>query len=98
MDGSSPQRPPSSRGSLHRVTDGDPPPPRRSSDAFLRLERTSASRDALSIQSVGVAIGLGLLSGCTLYRRRRSCPWRSEERRVGKECDSTCTSRWSRYH
>src|SRR3546814_19924308 len=23
---------------------------------------------------------------------------RSEERRVGKECDSTCRSRWSRYH
>src|SRR3546814_3840232 len=24
--------------------------------------------------------------------------WRSEERRVGKECVSTCRSRWSRYH
>src|SRR3546814_6135466 len=23
---------------------------------------------------------------------------RSEERRVGKECDSTCRSRWSQYH
>src|SRR3546814_15059570 len=23
---------------------------------------------------------------------------RSEERRVGKECGSTCRSRWSRYH
>src|SRR3546814_18933604 len=23
---------------------------------------------------------------------------RSEERRVGKECDSTCRSRWSPYH
>src|SRR3546814_6132977 len=28
--------------------------------------------------------------------RRRS--WRSEERRVGKECVSTCRSRWSPYH
>src|SRR3546814_2116329 len=27
--------------------------------------------------------------------RRR---WRSEERRVGKECVSTCRSRWSPYH
>src|SRR3546814_9976233 len=27
------------------------------------------------------------------------CPQtRSEERRVGKECDSTCRSRWSPYH
>src|SRR3546814_14822328 len=24
--------------------------------------------------------------------------WRSEERRVGKECGSTCRSRWSTYH
>jgi CHASE2 domain-containing sensor protein len=24
--------------------------------------------------------------------------WRSEERRVGKECSSTCRSRWSPYH
>src|SRR3546814_9192515 len=24
--------------------------------------------------------------------------WRSEERRVGKECVSTCRSRWSSYH
>src|SRR3546814_7280723 len=35
---------------------------------------------------------------------RRSCPRpyrcaaRSEERRVGKECVSTCRSRWSPYH
>src|SRR3546814_11855033 len=26
------------------------------------------------------------------------CRSRSEERRVGKECVSTCRSRWSRYH
>src|SRR3546814_17167732 len=25
-------------------------------------------------------------------------PWRSEERRVGKECVRTCRSRWSTYH
>src|SRR6059058_6454699 len=25
-------------------------------------------------------------------------PWRSEERRVGKECVTTCRSRWSPYH
>src|SRR3546814_6740575 len=27
-----------------------------------------------------------------------SCRGRSEERRVGKECVSTCRSRWSPYH
>src|SRR3546814_11850925 len=35
------------------------------------------------------------------YRRNPTHPYivhRSEERRVGKECVSTCKSRWSRYH
>src|SRR3546814_17111646 len=31
-------------------------------------------------------------------RRRSIVRLRSEERRVGKECGSTCRSRWSRYH
>src|SRR3546814_13651101 len=31
-------------------------------------------------------------------RRRKDRPRRSEERRVGKECVSTCRSRWSTYH
>src|SRR3546814_6718771 len=30
--------------------------------------------------------------------RRRTCSTRSEERRVGKECVSTCRYRWSPYH
>src|SRR3546814_3439011 len=30
--------------------------------------------------------------------RRREIDFRSEERRVGKECVSTCRSRWSPYH
>src|SRR3546814_18005911 len=30
--------------------------------------------------------------------RLRVSSERSEERRVGKECDSTCRSRWSPYH
>src|SRR3546814_3875284 len=29
---------------------------------------------------------------------RGTLEWRSEERRVGKECVSTCRSRWSPYH
>src|SRR3546814_5785873 len=38
-----------------------------------------------------------------LHRLPKSCcsfakQWRSEERRVGKECVSTCRSRWSPYH
>src|SRR3546814_13642775 len=30
--------------------------------------------------------------------REKAFPNRSEERRVGKECVSTCRSRWSPYH
>src|SRR3546814_18820823 len=42
------------------------------------------------------------LGGCTSCRRIRTSlsgsSSRSEERRVGKECVSTCRSRWSPYH
>src|SRR3546814_15927387 len=34
--------------------------------------------------------------GKTLYKAT-GCLGRSEERRVGKECESTCRSRWSPY-
>src|SRR3546814_2006757 len=34
----------------------------------------------------------------TAAGRRVRCAPRSEERRVGKECVSTCRSRWSPYH
>src|SRR3546814_13506942 len=33
-----------------------------------------------------------------VVRRKQCCIDRSEERRVGKECVSTCRSRWSPYH
>src|SRR3546814_15070460 len=45
------------------------------------------------------------LAAFTQYRARAGCSpsffpdeTRSEERRVGKECVSTCRSRWSPYH
>src|SRR3546814_13197340 len=34
----------------------------------------------------------------TLSAARLTVAYRSEERRVGKECVSTCRSRWSPYH
>src|SRR3546814_1512798 len=37
-------------------------------------------------------VGGRSISGATFHK------WRSEERRVGKECVSTCRSRWSPYH
>src|SRR3546814_5310848 len=37
-------------------------------------------------------------SAATRWMWRAPSPIRSEERRVGKECVSTCRSRWSPYH
>jgi hypothetical protein len=34
----------------------------------------------------------------TISKRRFKNDFRSEERRVGKECSSQCRSRWSPYH
>src|SRR3546814_12294007 len=39
-----------------------------------------------------------LLSRALELSDDETCPVRSEERRVGKECVSTCSSRWSPYH
>src|SRR3546814_11973276 len=43
------------------------------------------------------AMGIGL-TRLLPARLQRLGPSRSEERRVGKECVSTCRSRWSPYH
>src|SRR3546814_2387609 len=45
---------------------------------------------------VAVANGCGIASAAT--RAACAAARRSEERRVGKECFSTCRSRWSPYH
>src|SRR3546814_4284042 len=48
----------------------------------------------------GQPVRLGDHAACVgdLDRARGSARMRSEERRVGKECVSTCRSRWSPYH
>src|SRR3546814_14596530 len=56
----------------------------------------SAAASALGVRQSGVSKRIRLLEenlGVTLFERGRS-----EERRVGKECVSTCRSRWSPYH
>src|SRR3546814_13224137 len=52
---------------------------------FLRLRQNELARD---FQKIIVAFPGGAFLGIA----------RSEERRVGKECVSTCRSRWSPYH
>src|SRR3546814_15359652 len=42
--------------------------------------------------------GDGLAPAADLNGAHECSPSRSEERRVGKECVSTCRSRWSPYH
>src|SRR3546814_7646419 len=44
------------------------------------------------------ARGFGFLLPVSAPSRRSRLAGRSEERRVGKECVSTCRSRWSQYH
>src|SRR3546814_11916595 len=67
----------------------------RQSDAYLFIPLLWASLVALSIPPVVVLadlwIDLATVSTIQLATR-------SEERRVGKECVSTCRSRWSPYH
>src|SRR3546814_11376120 len=49
----------------------------------------------------GKGIGKRLLAELAQIGIARGCgrfEWRSEERRVGNECVSTCRSRWSAYH
>src|SRR3546814_11245215 len=56
-------------------------------------------------RGIEAALGVDLRGGgigwlrCRMARVRRGIPaHRSEARRVGKECVSTCRSRWSPYH
>src|SRR3546814_20575549 len=90
--------------SLHlppRPIEGKPP------DQRLGLRFLAIDKDVLSIApkrkiEQGLALGgqhsgparLPLLQRQDILRHQT----RSEERRVGKECVSTCRSRWSPYH
>src|SRR3546814_19479512 len=55
----------------------------------LRRDATPAEKKLWSVLRGG---------GLNGYKFRRQQRLRSEERRVGKECVSTCRSRWSPYH
>src|SRR3546814_19169612 len=64
-------------------------------------DRDDGARTSIGIDPVG-----GEAQQCAVqfvphlaeFRRRDHGLLRSEERRVGKECVSTCRSRWSPYH
>src|SRR3546814_9901977 len=76
------------------------------SSVFLALGRSGWGDDIARREDPA---GMGVFSLAGRDVEVRSCPrstgdgWsiriaRSEERRVGKECVSTCRSRWSPYH
>src|SRR3546814_17689171 len=67
--------------------------------------RTDAGRDELvaildqdGCRDLADAFGLFLRGHDDIARTLGARAVRSEERRVGKECVSTCRSRWSPYH
>src|SRR3546814_12035406 len=64
--------------------------PRASEDHAFDLPRLEARR--------GAATGSDDLRALLPHRAVDRTYFRSEERRVGKECVSTCRSRWSPYH
>src|SRR3546814_14161719 len=60
---------------------------------FAEMEadaRSMLAEDGFTPEASGFARALDL--------RYRGQQWRSDERRVGQECVSTCRSRWSPYH
>src|SRR3546814_4216763 len=56
----------------------------------VQYRKSRAAVDATVIDAPGFDMGSFVLKALDVKR--------SEERRVGKECVSTCRSRWSQYH
>src|SRR3546814_15449242 len=64
----------------------------------IHIQR-DALRDGMAIKvTILDFLGIGIVVGDDLIVEIGVQHGRSEERRVGKECVSTCRSRWSPYH
>src|SRR3546814_14697320 len=89
---------------------GVPVPDAEALQANERMARIRHQVTAADIAPDGRRLAVMTYHEVLLYRRRGDEPWadavarkpavpdRSEERRVGKACVSTCRSRWSPYH
>src|SRR3546814_12468408 len=82
-------------------------PDRGSTRLAPASRRPRAKEDLMKSQSIRLTAAALLLlaaqapalaAGSKTIRLAVGKPLRSEERRVGKECVSTCRSRWSPYH
>src|SRR3546814_11140808 len=75
-------------------------------DALLVGDRAEIFLDSgeAKVENAEYVVHSGKIRGSAQYAKReetaiiRLKDGRSEERRVGKECVSTCRSRWSPYH
>src|SRR3546814_14806297 len=70
---------------------------------YLGRLPAQAAFPPLSLDAMQLPLDVPLGVPSQLTRQRpdilaAEAAWRSEERRVGKECVSTCRSRWSPYH
>src|SRR3546814_17828947 len=65
---------------------------------WLAPSRPSLSRRSGRVLRSFLRRASSMIQAASLELSLRSKRRRSEERRVGKECVSTCRSRWSRYH
>src|SRR3546814_15776717 len=84
-------------GDCGRQTGGHVHPARRDERA-QRIERERvAGREGVTIGEP-TRVDRGLVAGGAEHQIGGEAEQRSEERRVGKECVSTCRSRWSPYH
>src|SRR3546814_14415771 len=66
--------------------------------AHQSIDRTANGRDLLKHRSAIRACFQRAIQRIALATNAANASKRSEERRVGKECVSTCRSRWSPYH
>src|SRR3546814_9748550 len=65
--------------------------------AVERTLRIIGRRAEAEVDALAGVVGTQIVGREVAARRRRIERLRSEERRVGKECVSTCRSRWSPY-
>src|SRR3546814_15894834 len=64
----------------------------------VRIYLTVRDEEATIAAPLAMALGIYFIIKAVLSQPQNQPFLRSEERRVGKECVSTCRSRWSPYH
>src|SRR3546814_8250143 len=74
------------------------PPPERRSPIMRALRAEVWGSAPYGVEMACALIELGADTTVASILRKEAKARRSEERRVGKECVSTCRSRWSPYH